>query len=101
MVIFWQDPVLKMAEDNYSLLLNYLQKQTFPSTTPVPQRDAVTSIARQFMIQKGVLYYKKGKMGELRCLEVGTKDRKVAMQAAHVNNGSSQAFVFVNYLFYG
>lgn len=38
-------------------------------------------------------------MGELRCLEVGTKDRKVAMQAAHVNNGSSQAFVFVNYLF--
>ncbi|XP_061175421.1 uncharacterized protein LOC133184383 [Saccostrea echinata] len=81
------DPVLKMAEDNYSLLLNYLQKQTFPVKTLQSQVDAVTSIARQYMIQKGVLYFKKGKGGELRCLEVGTKDRKVAMQAAHVNNG--------------
>lgn len=83
---FKDDPVLKMAEDNYSLLLNYLQKQTFPSTTPQSQKDTVTSIARNFVIQKGVLYYKKGKMGDLRCLEVGTKDRKVAMQAAHVSN---------------
>uniref|UniRef100_A0A8W8JMF0 C2H2-type domain-containing protein n=1 Tax=Magallana gigas TaxID=29159 RepID=A0A8W8JMF0_MAGGI len=83
---FKDDPVLKMAEDNYSLLLNYLQKQTFPSTTPQSQKDTVTSIAKNFVIQKGVLYHKKGKMGDLRCLEVGTKDRKVAMQAAHVSN---------------
>lgn len=86
-MLFLQDPVLKMAEDNYSLLLNYLQKQTFPSTTPQSQKDTVTSIAKNFVIQKGVLYYKKGKTGDLRCLEVGTKDRKVAMQAAHVSNG--------------
>jgi hypothetical protein len=76
-----------MAEENYSLLLNYLQKQTFPVKTLQSQVDAVTSIAKHYMILKGVLYHKKAKSGELRCLEVGTKDRKVAMQAAHVSDG--------------
>ncbi|XP_033754090.1 uncharacterized protein LOC117337267 [Pecten maximus] len=80
------EKMAEVAEKHYSLLIQYLQKSKFPSSTNGQDKAAVEKIADQFKLVKGVLYLidKTSSM----CVEIASRARKMAIKSVHKSTGA-------------
>ncbi|CAC5373227.1 unnamed protein product [Mytilus coruscus] len=73
----------KLAEENYSLLVKYLQKgKNLQSVQPNKAR-LITLLANWFVINNGQLYYKRPDRDFNVCLEIAARAKKNAIRNAH------------------
>jgi Holliday junction resolvase-like predicted endonuclease len=85
--IWLQEKRAQLAEENYSLLVKYLQKGKILQSVQRNKSQLIIALANWFTMKNGQLYYKKPNIEYDVCLEVATRSKKNAIREAHVIPG--------------